>query len=151
MSTAVFRFFDRIKFIGYNLRDGGKHQSTTSQLERVMTVPITVLILNIVGLIGVVAIGIALCLQIQWLGIAGVFVFVICGAIIIGRNVSLNLSYQNAVVLPTTVLILSIIIAVFLKFPDIWVVSCLATCGIVGVISWNVTERTKQLVKKIES
>ena len=105
--------------------------------------------LSIIVLTGAVAIWIAWQMQIQWLGIVGLYVVALGDAVLFGEGLSNHKNYEEIPIHLIVILFMVMIVVALLKLLKLFdpvvivpIVSGMASYGIVGITSWFLAERS---------
>ena len=134
---------DIFEFIAYTLRNGEKRQNSKLRLEKVRVMSAKVVDLSIIALTGAVAIWIAWQMQIQWLGIVGLYVVALGDAVLFGEGLSNHKNYEEIPIHLIVILFMVMIVVALLKLPDpdvIVIISVMASYGIAGIAGWFLIE-----------
>ena len=140
---------DIFEIIAYTLRNGEKRQNSKLRLEKVRVMSAKVVGLSIIVLTGAVAIWIAWQMQIQWLGIVGLYVVALGDAVLFGEGLSNHKNYEEIPIHLIVILFMVMIVVALLKLLKLFdpvvivpIVSGMASYGIVGITSWFLAERS---------
>jgi len=128
---------DIFEFIAYTLRNGEKRQNSKLRLEKVRVMSAKVVGLSIIALTGAVAIWIACQLQIQWLGIVGLFVVALADAVLFGEGLSNHKNYEDIPIHVMTILLMVMIVVALLKFLDPVVIVPIVPYSIGDGVVWH--------------